>query len=72
MSDEGGEKKTIDHVVESFVGRLRAGEKPSIAEYQQLYPASRGRNRAALPVAGDARALSPRGGESAVKAIRCR
>ena len=38
MSESGAEKQTIDQVVESFVGRMRAGEHPSIETYQKLHP----------------------------------
>ena len=38
MNDSNTDRDPIDLLADSFVGRLRAGQRPSIAEYAQRYP----------------------------------
>ena len=49
MNDSTAERDPIDLLADSFVGRLRAGQRPSIAEYAARYPALAGELQELLP-----------------------
>jgi serine/threonine protein kinase/Tfp pilus assembly protein PilF len=49
MTDSNADRDPIDLLAESFVGRLRAGQRPSIAEYAERYPDLAGDLQELLP-----------------------